>query len=233
MLATNVPCLHLLVIHWIRWTIFPHGFRISYPTLRVWRVTSTLAGMESTKLCFHYLILKFLYYNSRISLAGDFTMDHGSTSFGPQSPKTWARRATCLLPCLPWTGKGPFANVLKACFTVKPINYVLRRHVLEDCRVIESVRKAEGIRRFLEECHGAGLSSASAYRYYISGLDSGGNSIPVMEHLKRGRSLMRMTDAWISIWEPRDWVSCDMFCDNTDIEFIFYYYWSQHDSLPE
>ena len=108
------------------------------------------------------------------------------------------------MPCLPWTGKGPFANVLKACFTVKPINYALRRHVLEDCRVIESVRKAEGIRRFLEECHGAGLSSASAYRYYISGLDSGGNSIPVMEHLKRGRSLMRMTDAWISIWEPRD-----------------------------
>ena len=160
--------------------------------------------MESTKLCFHYLILKFLYYNSRISLAGDFTMDHGSTSFGPQSPKTWARRAACLLPCLPWTDKGPFSHVLKACFTVKPINYVLRRHVLEDCRVIESVRKTEGIRSFLEECHGAGLSSASAYRYFISGLDSSGNSIPVKEHLKRGRSLLRMTDAWISIWEPRD-----------------------------
>ena len=70
--------------------------------------------------------------------------------------------------------------------------------------MIESVRKSEGIRSFLDECRDAGLSSGSSYRNYISGLDAKGNAIPTKEHLARGGSLLRLTDEWLSIWEPQD-----------------------------
>ena len=108
------------------------------------------------------------------------------------------------MPCLPWFEPGPFSNVLEACHIPLYINYGSCRHVLEDCEVVESVRKSEGIRSFLDECRDAGLSSGSSYRNYISGLDAKGNAIPTKEHLARGGSLLRLTDEWLSIWEPQD-----------------------------
>ena len=78
------------------------------------------------------------------------------------------------------------------------------RHVLEDCMAIETVRQREGIRSFLDECHNAGLSSATSYRHYIAGLDAKGIKIDVKDHLSRGGCLLRMTEAWLDIWEPKD-----------------------------
>ena len=119
---------------------------------------------------------------------------------------SWTRPLweTCPVPCLPWFEPGPFSNVLEACHIPLYINYGSCRHVLEDCEVVESVRKSEGIRSFLDECRDAGLSSGSSYRNYISGLDAKGNAIPTKEHLARGGSLLRLTDEWLSIWEPQD-----------------------------
>ena len=69
---------------------------------------------------------------------------------------------------------------------------------------VETVRQREGIRSFLDECHRAGLSSEAAYRYFISGLDKEGIPIPVKDHLSRGGSLLKLTEEWLNIWEPRE-----------------------------
>ena len=82
------------------------------------------------------------------------------------------------------------------------------RHVLEDCMAVETARQREGIRNFFDVCWHDGLSSETTYRYYISGLDSKGHSVPVKDHLSRGGSLLRLTEAWLDTWEPRDWTSC-------------------------
>ena len=78
------------------------------------------------------------------------------------------------------------------------------RHVLESCMAVETVRQREGIRSFLDECHRAGLSSEAAYRFFISGLDKEGIPIPVKDHLSRGGSLLKLTEEWLDIWEPRE-----------------------------
>ena len=120
---------------------------------------------------------------------------------------------SCIVPCLPWFEPGPFSNVLEACHIPLYIDYGSCRHVLEDCEVIESVRKSEGIRSFLDGCRDAGLSSGSSFRHYVSGLDAKGNAIPTKDHLARGGSLLRLTDEWLSTWEPQDWSVCDILHD--------------------
>ena len=69
---------------------------------------------------------------------------------------------------------------------------------------VEAARQQTGIRSFFDGCRSAGLSSSTAFRYYISGLDSKGNAIPVKDHLSRGGSLLRLTEAWLDVWEPKD-----------------------------
>ena len=81
---------------------------------------------------------------------------------------------------------------------------VCYRHVLEDCLAVETVRQKEGIRGFLQECNVAGLSSATAFRHYIAGLDAKGNKIDAKEHLSRGGCLMRLTEAWLNTWEQNE-----------------------------
>ena len=81
---------------------------------------------------------------------------------------------------------------------------VFYRHVLVDCLAVETVRQREGIRQFFDECRRAGLSSTTSYRYFIAGLDIKGNQVGVKDHLLRGGSLLRMTEAWLEIWEPRE-----------------------------
>ena len=68
---------------------------------------------------------------------------------------------------------------------------------------VETARQREGIRSFFDECHKAGLSSEATYRYYISGLDMKGISFTVKDHLSRGGSLLKLTEEWLVIWEPR------------------------------
>ena len=67
---------------------------------------------------------------------------------------------------------------------------------------VEAARQQTGIRSFFDGCRSAGLSSLTAFRYYISGLDSKG--IPVKDHLSRGGSLLRLTEAWLDVWEPKN-----------------------------
>ena len=69
---------------------------------------------------------------------------------------------------------------------------------------VETARQREGIRSFYDECRRAGLSSEATYRYFISGLDVEGKSIPVKDHLSRGRSLMKLTEEWLNVWEPKE-----------------------------
>ena len=76
--------------------------------------------------------------------------------------------------------------------------------MLLDCLAVETVRQREGIRKFLDECRCAGLSSASSFRHYIAGLDPKGNEIDVKDHLSRGGCLLRLTEAWLDIWEPKE-----------------------------
>ena len=76
--------------------------------------------------------------------------------------------------------------------------------MLESCPAVEAVRKSEGIRNFFDNCNDVGLSSECAYRYYISGLDIKGDKVQVKDHLSRGGSLLRLTEAWLDTWEPRE-----------------------------
>ena len=73
-----------------------------------------------------------------------------------------------------------------------------------DCMAVETVRQREGIRSFFDECRCAGLSSVSSFRHYIAGLDTNGTKIDIKAHLSRGGCLIKLTDAWLDIWEPRD-----------------------------
>ena len=81
---------------------------------------------------------------------------------------------------------------------------VFYRHVLMDCMAVETVRQREGIRSFFDECRSAGLSSVSSFRHYIAGLDTNGTKIDVKAHLSRGGCLLKLTNAWLDIWEPKD-----------------------------
>ena len=76
----------------------------------------------------------------------------------------------------------------------------LFRHVLEDCRAVSAVREEEGIQNFLEMSKEAGMSKAGAYRAYIVGKDCRGVPVQVSDHLARGASLLRLTDAWLGTW---------------------------------
>ena len=78
----------------------------------------------------------------------------------------------------------------------------------------------------------AGLSSTTSYRYFIAGLDIKGNQVGVKDHLLRGGSLLRMTEAWLEIWEPREWISlecvlivnqtfADMLPSRSTISYVF------------
>ena len=66
---------------------------------------------------------------------------------------------------------------------------------------IEACRIREGVRGFLTRCCVAGLSQASAYRFYLNGLEPDCSKIPRKEHLQRGASLIRLSDTWLSTWE--------------------------------
>ena len=76
--------------------------------------------------------------------------------------------------------------------------------MLENCLAVEETRRQEGIRAFFDECSSLGLSSSTAYQYYISGLDVKGGAISLRDHLSRGGSLLRLTEAWLNIWDPSE-----------------------------
>ena len=61
-------------------------------------------------------------------------------------------------------------------------------------------RIREGIRAFIESCRAAGRSEKSAHFLYVNGFDPRRSRVPVQEHLKRGASLSRLTDVWLSTW---------------------------------
>ena len=65
---------------------------------------------------------------------------------------------------------------------------------------VEACRVREGIRAFLSACSLAGWSRATSYRLYITGMDKDGVKIPKKDHLLRGASLARLTDAWLNVW---------------------------------
>ena len=75
------------------------------------------------------------------------------------------------------------------------------RHVLADCMAVEATRMREGIRDFLDECHVVGRSSAAAFVYYVTGKDKNGEIVPVVGHLQRGASLLRLQEKWVETWE--------------------------------
>ena len=72
--------------------------------------------------------------------------------------------------------------------------------MLEDCVGVSPVRRAEGITKFLDDCLKEGRSRALAYKFYVMGKDCNGDQIPVKDHLERGGSLSRLTEAWLDLW---------------------------------
>ena len=87
-------------------------------------------------------------------------------------------------------------------------------HVLLECMAVEGTcsvnsfsflaysgtRFREGIRFFLDECAAAGRSEKTAHYLYVNGFDPKRLKIPVHDHLKRGASLARLTNMWLSTW---------------------------------
>ena len=58
----------------------------------------------------------------------------------------------------------------------------------------------ECIRSFLDECEAAGRSQKSAHYLFVNGFDPKWAKISVKDHLKRGASLARLVDMWLSTW---------------------------------
>ena len=91
-------------------------------------------------------------------------------------------------------------------------------HVLLECMAVEGTcsvnsfsfltysgtRFREGIRLFLDECAAAGRSEKTAHYLYVNGFDPKRLKIPVPDHLKRGASLARLTNMWLSTWANHD-----------------------------
>ena len=73
--------------------------------------------------------------------------------------------------------------------------------MLEECVAVSPVRDSEGITSFFESCKEAGLGKTASYSAFVMGKDSKGVQIPVKEHLTRGGTLSRLTDAWLATWE--------------------------------
>ena len=87
-------------------------------------------------------------------------------------------------------------------------------HVLMECMAVEGTysvnsfsflaysgtRFREGIRLFLDECAAVGRSEKTAHYLYVNGFDPKRSKIPVHDHLKRGASLARLTNMWLSTW---------------------------------
>ena len=123
-------------------------------------------------------------------------------------------------------------------------------HVLLECVAVEGTGKGnffnyflsfacsgtrfrEGIRLFLDECATAGRSEKSAHFLYVNGFDPKRCKIPVQDHLKRGASLARLTDVWLSTWgaEEESWVSAVnivFFCEITRKPCVRYAVSLQH-----
>ena len=123
---------------------------------------------------------------------------------GHKAPRPGLDGRLALCPACPGLHRAPSPMSSRHAILILISNYVFCRHVFLECTAIESVRKQEGIRSFLDACSNAGLSSVASVRYYISGLDTKGVKIPVKDHLSRGRSLINITEGWLSIWEPMD-----------------------------
>ena len=105
-----------------------------------------------------------------------------------------------------WTCDGPSAPLSsRHSFTLlNSDNDAKSRHVLESCNAAVETRAALGIQDFLDGCLQAGRSRASAYRHYVLGLDKNGDKIDIETHLKRGASLHKLTETWLSTWEDSD-----------------------------
>ena len=67
--------------------------------------------------------------------------------------------------------------------------------------VYPGTRDQEGIGAFLTECEDAGRSLTTAHYLYVNGQIAEGIKISVQDHLRRGASLIRLTDAWLELWE--------------------------------
>ena len=139
----------------------------------------------------------------------------------------WMEGSVGMVPCLSWPASNSYSDVVQAClisywiplflvmffglgflvfywslfhsFQFK-FTFFWFRHVLEDCVAVEACRVREGIRAFLSECRGAGWSRRTSFRYYVTGLDKDGVEISRKDHLLRGASLARLTDAWLNTW---------------------------------
>ena len=66
---------------------------------------------------------------------------------------------------------------------------------------MEGTREQEGIRAFLTECEAAGRSLTTAHYLYVNGQNAEGIKISVQDHLRRGASLIRLTNVWLEMWE--------------------------------
>ena len=58
----------------------------------------------------------------------------------------------------------------------------------------------EGIRSFIDECVAAGRSEKTSHYLFVNGFNATKTRVPIIEHLKRGAALSRLTDAWLSTW---------------------------------
>ena len=124
---------------------------------------------------------------------------------GHKAPRPGRERLSWCPAC--WTSAGPLAPLSsRHSFTLFSLDDDVKpRHVLESCTVVEETRVALGIRDFLDGCLQAGRSRASAYRHYVFGLDKNGDKIDLAIHLKRGASLHKLTETWLSTWDdPED-----------------------------
>ena len=57
------------------------------------------------------------------------------------------------------------------------------------------------VRAFLTECEAAGRSLTTAHYLYVNGQNAEGIKISVQDHLRRGASLIRLSNVWLEMWE--------------------------------
>jgi hypothetical protein len=75
------------------------------------------------------------------------------------------------------------------------------QHVFFVCEKMDTVRENVGIASFISECRTKGFSQRNAMSAYVRGYNSSSKRISMLEHMKRGSSLLRLQYEWLASWQ--------------------------------
>jgi hypothetical protein len=107
------------------------------------------------------------------------------TRIGRKTPLEGRARMKWCLPC----SKVNSTSCLNTCV-----------HLVEECQVVQHIRKKYDIQEYFEEVIARGGTRAKAFSDYVNGLDVEGVMVTREEYMARGAAVVEMHTAWLKEW---------------------------------